>query len=182
MADSNTQGDDDQKVINLAKVQQLEKDAALDADLLAAEDELLGLGKPQADQGGSATTQAQKGKASKFHIPAVVKQEYPDLIPLILQTESMDDEEREYWFQILPIMTTDQVQKLREILVSEKEQLAKLDAEYEEELSKINEKHLAEWQTFEAQQEREALEEKEEAHEEEEEAIESDLLDKLANL
>ncbi|MFC1647703.1 hypothetical protein ACFL10_01775, partial [Patescibacteria group bacterium] len=151
--------------------------AALDADLLAAEDELLGIGKPQKDQGG-----ATKGKASKFHIPAVVKQEYPDLIPLILQTESMDDEEREYWFQILPIMTTDQVQKLREILVSEKQQLAKLDAEYEEELAKINEKHLAEWQTFEAQQEREKLEEKEVAHEEEEAAIEADLLDKLANL
>lgn len=177
MADSNAQSDDD-KVINLAKVQQLEKDAAMDEDILAAEDDLLGLGKPQKDQGGAAT----KGKASKFHIPAVVKQEYPDLIPLILQTESMDDEEREYWFQILPIMTTDQVQKLREILISEKQQLAKLDAEYEEELAKINEKHLAEWQTFESQQQREELAKKEVAHEKEEAAIEEDLLNKLADL
>ena len=49
---------------------------------------------------------------SKFDIPETVKQQYPDLIPLILQTESMTDDERQYWFQILPIMTDEQVKKL----------------------------------------------------------------------
>ena len=94
----------------------------------------------------------------------------------------MDDEEREYWFQILPIMTEDQIQKFRDILISEKEQLAKLDAEYEEELSKINDKHLQEWQAFESKQQRIELGKKEEAAEAQEAASEEELLKKLENL
>lgn len=184
MADSNTQnsqnqsgqGDDQGKVINLTQVQQLEKEAAQTESILDAEEKLLGLNKP-------VTTQAQtQGDASQFHIPQVVKQKYPQLIPLILNTESMDDEEREYWFQILPIMTEDQVHKLLEILVNEKQQLAKLDAEYEEELAKINEKHLNEWQAFENQQQRAELAQKEEAYEEEEQSLEEQLLNKLDQL
>jgi len=184
MADSNTQntqGDDDNKVINLTQVQQMEKDSVSDDSILAAEEELLGLNKPA---GGGATgytggAQSTKAKAAKFHIPQAVKQKYPELIPLILNTESMDDEEREYWFQILPIMTADQVQKLRDILVNEKKQLAKLDQEYEAELAKINEKHLAEWQSFENKQQRVALAQKEEANEAQESSLEEDLLNKL---
>ncbi|MBI4280922.1 glycoside hydrolase family 25 protein [Candidatus Uhrbacteria bacterium] len=64
-----------------------------------------------------------------FDIPKSVEQEYPDLIPLILQTKSMNDDERQDWFQILPLMTDEQVQKLREILTNEKkEELGRLDA------------------------------------------------------
>jgi hypothetical protein len=179
MADSNKQNNqnsDDQKVINLTNVQKLEEESAKDSDILAAEDELLGLDKP--------VTSGSQGKknTSQYHIPQLVKQEYPDLIPLILNTESMDDEEREYWFQILPIMTDDQVQKLKNILVNEKKQLAKLDAEYEAELAKINEKHLSEWQAFENRQFREKLEKKEKAHEKKESSLEEDLLNKLSEL
>jgi hypothetical protein len=94
----------------------------------------------------------------------------------------MDDEEREYWFQILPIMTDDQVEKLREILINEKQQLAKLDAEYETELEKINEKHLNEWEAFEYEQEREELQKKEKKHEAGEASLEEDLLNKLDEL
>jgi len=37
---------------------------------------------------------------AKFEIPETVKQQFPDLVPLIIQTESMNDDERQYWFQI----------------------------------------------------------------------------------
>ena len=124
MADSNTQDDDN--TINLTDAQMLEEQASAEEDILAAEEELLGLtgGGKGDDTGaaGSAGTATKTSNASKFHIPQAVKDDYPELIPLIIQTESMDDEEREYWFQILPIMTDEQVEKLREILVNEKQQ------------------------------------------------------------
>lgn len=155
-------------------------------NILLEEEALLG-GSPATSAAGGATTAgtqigASQQAASKFHIPALVKQKYPKLIPLILETESMDDEEREYWFQILPIMTNEQVDQFKHILVTEKEQLAKLDAEYEAELAKINEKHINQWQAFETKQQREALEKSEKAYEVGEEAAEADLLAKLQNL
>lgn len=55
---------------------------------------------------------------------------YTDLIELINGSESMNDEERQYWIQILPIMTPPQVQNLREILQNEKKQLADIDRKY----------------------------------------------------
>ncbi len=42
----------------------------------------------------------------------------------------MNNEERQYWVNILPIMTPDQRKNLEEILVSEKQQLAAIDAKY----------------------------------------------------
>ncbi len=42
----------------------------------------------------------------------------------------MNNEERQYWINILPIMTPEQLKNLEEILLSEKEQLAAIDAKY----------------------------------------------------
>ncbi len=74
---------------------------------------------------------------SKYIIPAVVREKFPDLVKLIYETESMNEEEREYWLQILPIMSEEQIVKFRDILVNEKNQLQKLDGEYEQEMSRI---------------------------------------------
>lgn len=170
----------DDNVINLAQIQDIEAKTANDDSILSEEEELLGLNKPTST--GQTATTTKIGVTSKFHIPQVVKEKYPELIPLIIQTESMDDEEREYWFQILPIMTEDQVHKLREILVGEKKQLAKLDAEYEEELAKINDKHIQEWESFESQQQKVQLAQAEQAQEAAETDAEEDILNKLNNL
>lgn len=118
----------------------------------------------------------------KFEIPETVKQQYPDLIPLILGTESMNDDERQYWFQILPIMTDEQVGKLREILTNEKNQLAQLDKDYETELKQINQKHVSEWKTFEAKEKREKLKKAEAGAEKTEKEKEEELLKKLQGL
>lgn len=160
-------------------------------DILLSEAELLGTAVPGSGTttggitaGGTTTsgTAKKQSATSKFNIPSVVQEKYPKLIPLILETESMDDEEREYWFQILPIMTPEQVQKFQDILISEKEQLAKLDAEYEAELAKINQKHVSEWENFETKQEREKRMVAEMEEEKEETSTEEDLLSKLQNL
>lgn len=75
---------------------------------------------------------------AKYIVPAIVREKFPDLVKLIYETESMNEEEREYWLQIMPIMSEDQIVKFREILVNEKDQLAKLDTEYNQEISRID--------------------------------------------
>lgn len=119
---------------------------------------------------------------SKFEIPEFVREQYSDLIPLILQTESMNDEERQYWFQILPIMTDEQVAKLREILANEKKQLEQLDKEYQQDLKRVNDKHVSEWKEFESKEKRKQLKAAEGATEVKEKQEEEDLLKKLQNL
>jgi hypothetical protein len=160
-------------------------------DILSREAELLGEtpGAQGTSQSGAGQTTGQKPvnfnlnqAIAKYNIPALVTENYPKIIPLIIQTESMDDEEREYWFQMIPIMNLDQIKKLEGILNNEREQLAKLDSEYEAELKKIDEKHMLEWKEFEMKQKKEEIAQKENITEEEEQATEEELLKKLQNL
>jgi hypothetical protein len=133
----------------------------------------------EADVEESVTTQPAP---EKYSIPKFVKDTYPQLVELIKSTESMDDQEREYWFQILPIMNKDQVEKLKNILTTEKDQLAALDQEYEQELNRLNEKHLLEWKEFESKEKTKAIREAEAANEQDEKQLEEDLLSKLNQL
>jgi hypothetical protein len=77
---------------------------------------------------------------AKYIVPAIVREKFPDLVKLIYETESMNEEEREYWLQIMPIMSEDQILKFREILVNERDQLSKLDKEYNQEINRIDNK------------------------------------------
>ncbi len=135
--------------------------------------------------GGAAAGAGGSGQASddsKYNISDEVLQKFPELVKLIKDAESMTDAERTYWFQILPIMTQEQVDKLRTILVKEREQLAKLDSEYETELKRINDKHMLEWKEFEMRKARESRQQAEAAHEAEEEKAEEDILSQLDDL
>ncbi len=62
----------------------------------------------------------------------------------------MDDDERQYWFDIMPSMTDDQIDRLFNILETEKKKLAELEVKYQKEIKELNEKHLIEWQEFQA--------------------------------
>lgn len=137
---------------------------------------------PQDQNQGQGQGQTGAGQAqddSKYNIPPIVLKKYADLVELIKKTESMSAEERDYWFQILPIMTDDQVTRLRKILTEESEQLAKLDSQYQNELGKLNKKHLNEWDEFEKRKEREGRKEAEESAEEKEAQEEEVLLGSL---
>jgi len=74
--------------------------------------------------------------------------EYKELVDLIIATDSMDDDERQYWFDIMPSMTDDQIDRLYNILDTEKKKLEKLEEKYQDEIKNLNEKHLIEWQEF----------------------------------
>lgn len=127
-------------------------------------------------------TPAKKAAGPKYAVPAIVKEKFPDLVQLINQTESMNAEERDYWFQILPIMSEQQIAKFRQILVNEKEQLAKLDKEYDEEISRLNNKHMLEWKEFESKEKRAALTAAEKKEEVTEKVEEAELLKRLSSL
>lgn len=129
-----------------------------------------------------ATATTDESLFEKYNIPDTVKEKFGELVPMILQTESMNDDERRYWFQILPIMTDDQVQKLREILVNEKDQLAALDKEYNQNVETINEKHVEEWKEFEDKEKREKIRIEEATTREQDSAAQEDLLGKLNNI
>ena len=132
--------------------------------------------------GGQGAQGAQSGgtqAGKQYNIPSLVLEKHGELVEMIKKTESMSDEEREYWFQILPIMTDEQVARLRTILDEEAKQLSQLDKQYQDELAEINKKHLAEWDAFEKKKEREALQAEEAKEEAQEKAAESALLEEL---
>lgn len=70
-------------------------------------------------------------------VPAATRARHGDIVDLILASESMNDDERRYWIDILPVMTPDQIGKLTDILVREKEQLAAIDAKYATDMSRL---------------------------------------------
>lgn len=118
----------------------------------------------------------------KYIIPSLVREKFPDLVKLIYETESMNQEEREYWMQIMPIMTEEQILKFREILVNEKEQLEKLDKEYEQEMSRINQKYVKEIDEEEMKKKITQIKTAEAQSQQKEEDEEAALLNQIENL
>lgn len=90
-----------------------------------------------------------------------IQVKYPDLIDLIVGSESIDNNEKQYWFDILPSMTDEQVDRLFNILMTERRQLEELNLKYQEEIKTLNEKHLIEWQSLQSQKAREKIEKEE---------------------
>jgi len=83
-----------------------------------------------------------------FFISDDMQAQYSELIKMILATESMDDDERQYWFDIMPSMTDTQIDRLFNILDTERKKLEELELKYQKEIKNLNEKHLIEWQEF----------------------------------
>ncbi len=114
-----------------------------------------------------------------YIIPVIIRDKFPDLIKLIVETESMDKEEREYWLSIMPVMTEEQIVKLRNILLNEKEQLYKIDQEYQNKGAKKDVQPLDESKLKERI---EKLKEAEKSSEEAEKAKEAELLKMLETI
>ncbi len=123
-----------------------------------------------------------KEAEANYIIPLLVREKFPDLVKLIYETESMNSEEREYWMQIMPIMTEDQINKFRDILVNEKEQLKALDQEYEQEMQKINNKQVVEIDEEKLKEKLQKIEKAEVSAEQKEKESEEALLNQLENM
>lgn len=86
-------------------------------------------------------------QASKFDIPDDFLIDMPDLIEMILRSKSIDkDEEKQNWFNLLPLMKSEQIEKLSEILLKEKQKLKEIEEKYEAKKTEIKKKYLEKWQ------------------------------------
>lgn len=111
-----------------------------------------------------------------------VKAQHPELVDMIMATESMNDEERQYWLDLLPIMNPEQVQNLYDILDNERKKLAEIDSYYSQKVEDIEKAEEAE-RMLEARKEKMSeLQNAEQANEEAEKAREQELLSELENL
>lgn len=119
-----------------------------------------------------------------LNISDYVKKHFSDLIPLISGSESMPDHERQYWLDMLPVMSTSQIARLRDILLNEKKQLAALDDEYKSAMADLAGKDVSKRPLFpkKRKEKREKLILSESSQEAEEKSHEAELLKKLENI
>lgn len=122
---------------------------------------------------------ADQKSPPKVTIPDEIRQKYPELVQLILKSESMNDEERQYWINILPVMTPEQIKNLNDILVNEREQLAAIDRKYAKEIESTGSDQLLSKVQDERKKRRDDLSRKEQSHKEREEAAASEILQKI---
>ena len=120
-------------------------------------------------------------KPTAVQIPDELKQKFPELIDLVLKSESMNDEERQYWVNILPVMTPEQIQNLKDILVNEREQLAAIDKKYAKEIEKIGEDQILKKVDDERRKRREERSRGEDSVRAEETSHAEDILGKIQN-
>lgn len=76
----------------------------------------------------------------EFIIPKVLNDD-TEMVSLILKTESMLNDEKQYWFNIWCSMDEAQRDRLRDILAIEKAKLEELEANYQAELASLNKKN-----------------------------------------
>jgi len=94
------------------------------------------------------------GKMLKdFEVPEKFLTEYPELVEMILLSESMNDGERQYWFNLSEVMNAEQTEKLRGILTRERSKLAEIEAKYGPTQPKLTDAEIAE-RNVEIQEER----------------------------
>lgn len=120
------------------------------------------------------TSPAQTGAVS---VPDDVRAKFPVLIDLILRSESMNNGERQYWVNILPVMTPEQQKSLQDILENERKQLDAIDKKYAGAMQQMDQQKKLE----ELSQEREAKAKERSAKEAESSDAEKNAADALLN-
>ena len=128
------------------------------------------------------TDNSTANTGSDLSISDETRSSFPELIDMIIGSESMNNEERQYWINILPIMTPEQIQSLLDILNNEKAQLDAIDKKYAKPLSAEEEQEQILKTEAQIQEKREERTEQEEAFEIEDEEASDDLLEKISDL
>lgn len=119
-------------------------------------------------------------KAEQFIIPIEFIEQMPELITLILLSRSMDKpEEKQSWFNLLPLMNDEQITKLNDILTREKDKLAEIEKKYEEKKIEIKKKYLMKRQNMGYIKKMEDIKAIEAEHSEQEQAEADALLENL---
>jgi cellulose biosynthesis protein BcsQ len=115
-------------------------------------------------------------------IPKALQEKYPELIGLIRQSESMNNKERQYWINIIPVMTEPQTNNLLQILRTEKKELAAIDEKYANQVEAITTKEKVRQQQIKKEKKRRVRVEDEAKHHEEASDQAEDILDQIESL
>ena len=94
---------------------------------------------PMPAEPGGASSAVSKEDIKKYGITASSIRAHPKLVVLIIGAKSMDDEEKKYWFHLLPDMTAEQIDRLKNILETEKNKLAAIDEKYQKRMAELKE-------------------------------------------
>ena len=80
--------------------------------------------------------------ASQLNIPDNFLDTEPELTVLILRSRSLSkNEEKQNWFNLIPMMNQEQIEKLRDILTRERDKIAEIEAKYEQKKQEIKAKY-----------------------------------------
>ena len=115
-------------------------------------------------------------------IPDETREQFSELTEMIIGSQSMNDEERQYWIDVLPIMTEDQTDNLRGILDNEKGQTEEADKEYEKDIEKEVKKASIDFDEFRYKEKKRIRQEAEHMFEKEEHEHEASLLEEISNM
>jgi len=119
-------------------------------------------------------------KAEAFIIPDEFLSTMPDIIILILNSKSMDSsEEKQSWFNLLPVMNKDQIDKLRDILTREKQKLNDIEQKYEQKKDELKTKYTQKREDMVYVKKMDAIKQEEAKHEEIEDQQADNLLTQL---
>lgn len=113
-------------------------------------------------------------------IPPEVAERFGELVELIKGSKSMDDSERQYWIDVLPIMSEDQIDNLKGILDNEKKQLEEAKASYSKDMNTAVKKTGAAFDEQAYLEKKRAREEAEKKQQAEEKIEEEEVLKELA--
>jgi len=118
--------------------------------------------------------------ASSFDIPEDFLEADTELIELILRSKALEtDEDKQNWFNLLPLMTEEQILKLKDILLKEQEKLHEIERKYEQKKKEIRQKYLLRWQKLWYIDKIKEIQEKEQQSKSKEEEEAEKLLDML---
>jgi len=82
-----------------------------------------------------------------FDIPEEFLEIDSELIILILKSKALEtDEDKQNWFNLLPLMTEEQIDKFKEILLKERKKLDEIEEKYNNKKREIRQKYLLRWQ------------------------------------
>lgn len=118
--------------------------------------------------------------AMNFNIPETYLSADPELINLILKSKALEtDKDKQNWLSLLPLMTVEQINKLKEILLKEKNKLIEIEQKYAEKKAKIRQKYLLRWKKLGYVEKIKEIKAKEENQKTQEEEEAEKLLDNL---
>lgn len=90
-------------------------------------------------------TLSTKLKSQHLSVSKNSLKKHTELITLIADTESMDQKEKQYWLTALPTLADGEIKNLTTILLTEKQKLADLEKQYQEESHQLDIKQSREW-------------------------------------